>query len=118
MPAFALRDGRPWLVFGTMGADAQLQTQIQLLAHLVDDGADPAAALDAPRWVVDPGDSSLRVENRFPAEVVDRLRRAGHRLEVLGPYEDPMGHAQLIRLDPDGLTAASDPRCEGVAAGF
>jgi gamma-glutamyltranspeptidase/glutathione hydrolase len=118
MPAFARRDGRPWLVFGTMGADGQLQTQVQLLAHLVDDGADPAAALAAPRWVVDPGDFSVRIEDRFPAPVVDGLRRYGHRLETTGPYEDTMGHAQLIRLDGNGLAAASDPRCEGLAAGF
>ena len=118
MPAFARRDGRPWLVFGTMGADGQLQTQVQLLAHLVDDGADPAAALAAPRWVVDPGDFSVRIENRFPAAVLEGLRRRGHRLETVGPYEDAMGHAHLIRLDGDGLTAASDPRCEGLAAGF
>ena len=117
-PALALRNGRPWLVFGTMGADGQLQTQVQLLARLVDDGADPAAALDAPRWVVDPGDHCVRIENRFPDGWLDGLRRAGHRLETLGPYEDPMGHAQVIRIDPDGLTAASDPRCEGLAAGF
>ncbi len=118
MPALALRNGRPWLVFGTMGADGQLQTQVQLLARLVDDGADPAAALDAPRWVVDPGDHCLRIENRFPDGWLEGLRRGGHRLEALGPYEDPMGHAQVIRIDPDGLTAASDPRCEGLAAGF
>lgn len=118
MPALALRDGRPRLVFGTMGADGQLQTQVQLLARLVDDGADPAAAIDAPRWVVDPGDHSVRIENRFPDTLLEGLRRAGHRLEMLGPYEDPMGHAQVIRIDPDGLTAASDPRCEGLAAGF
>ncbi|MGH9010902.1 MAG: gamma-glutamyltransferase family protein, partial [Acidimicrobiia bacterium] len=110
MPAFARRDGRPWLVFGTMGADGQLQTQVQLLARLVDDGADPAAALAAPRWMVDPGDFSVRIENRFPGAVIDGLRRHGHRLETTGPYEDFMGHALLIRLDGDGLTAASDPR--------
>ena len=118
MPALARRDGRPWLVFGTMGADGQLQTQVQLLAHLVDDGADPAAALDAPRWVVDAGDGSVRLENRFPAAVVDALRGLGHEIETVGPYEDPTGHAQIIRVDPDGLTAAADPRCEGLAAGF
>lgn len=118
MPAFAMRNGRPWLVFGTMGADAQLQTQVQLLAHLVDDGADPAAALDAPRWVVDAADRSVRLESRFPDAVADGLRRFGHGLRTLGPYEDPMGHAQIIRVDADGLTAASDPRCEGLAAGF
>jgi gamma-glutamyltranspeptidase len=118
MPALARRDGRPWLVFGTMGADGQLQTQVQLLARLVDDGADPADALDAPRWVVDPGDFSVRIEDRFPADVIDGLRRHGHRLTVAGPYEDGMGHAHIIRLDPEGLAAASDPRCEGLAAGF
>jgi gamma-glutamyltranspeptidase/glutathione hydrolase len=118
MPAFARRHGRPWLVFGTMGADGQLQTQVQLLARLVDDGADPAAALGAPRWVVDPGDFSVRLENRFPPAVLDGLRACGHRLLTVGPYEDVMGHAQVIRVDDDGLTAASDPRCEGLAAGF
>ena len=118
MPAFARRGGRPWLVFGTMGADGQLQTQVQLLARLVDDGTDPAAALAAPRWVVDPGDFSVQIENRFPGAVVDGLRTRGHRLAVLGPLEDCMGHAQVIRIDEGGLTAASDPRSEGLAAGF
>jgi gamma-glutamyltranspeptidase/glutathione hydrolase len=118
MPAFARRSGRPWLVFGTMGADGQLQTQVQLLARLLDDGADPAEALAAPRWVVDPGDFSIRIERRFPDEVVEGLRLRGHRLDVVGPWEDAMGHAHVIRLDGDGLTAASDPRCEGLAAGF
>jgi gamma-glutamyltranspeptidase / glutathione hydrolase len=118
MPAFARRNGRPWLVFGTMGADGQLQTQVQLLARLVDDGADPAAALTAPRWVVDPGDFSVRIENRFPAAVVEGLRAHGHRLQTVGSFEDVMGHAQVIRLDDDGVTAAADPRSEGLAAGF
>ena len=118
MPGLARRNGRPWLVFGTMGADGQLQTQVQLLARLVDDGADPAAALAAPRWVVDPGEFSVRLENRFPAAVVDGLRRFGHRLETLGRYEASMGHAQLVRIDDGGLTAAADPRGEGTAAGL
>jgi gamma-glutamyltranspeptidase len=117
MPALARREGRPWLVFGTMGADGQLQTQVQLLARLVDDGADPAAALAAPRWLVDPGDFSVRIEDRFPTTVIEGLRAAGHRLVPVGSFDDSMGHAQLIRIDEGGLTAASDPRCEGLAAG-
>ena len=118
MPALARRNSQPWLVFGTMGADGQLQTQVQLLARLVDDGADPAAALTAPRWFVDPGDFSVQIENRFPPAVLDGLSAHGHSLQVVGPFEDVMGHAQLIRLDRNGLTAASDPRCEGLAAGI
>jgi gamma-glutamyltranspeptidase / glutathione hydrolase len=118
MPALARRGGRPWLVFGTMGADGQLQTQVQLLARLLDDGEDPAAALAAPRWVVDPGDFSVHIEDGFPADVLGGLRGRGHRVSVLDPRQDRMGHAQVIRLDEDGLTAASDPRCEGLVAGL
>ena len=104
--------------YGASKEMIQLQTQVQLLARLVDDAADPAAALAAPRWVVDPGDFSVRIEDRFPAAVVAGLRRRGRRLTVLGPWEDCMGHAHVIRVDRDGLTAASDPRSEGLAAGF
>ena len=117
MPALARRAGEPWLVFGTMGADGQLQTQVQLLARLVDDGDDPAAALAAPRWVVDPGDFSVRIEDRFPAAVLQGLSDRGHRLVPVGPFDDCMGHAHAVRIDEGGLTAASDPRCEGLAAG-
>ena len=102
-----------------MGADGQLQTQVQLLARLVDDGADPAAALAAPRWVFDPGDSvraDRKPRSRQPCSTGSG--RHGHRLQIVGPFEDVMGHAQVIRIDGDGLTAASDPRSEGLAAGF
>jgi gamma-glutamyltranspeptidase/glutathione hydrolase len=101
-----------------MGADGQLQTQVQLLARLVDDEADPAAALAAPRWVVDPGDFSVRIEDRLPADTVDGLCHQGHHVTVLGSLEDCMGHAHAIRIDEGGLSAAADPRSEGLAAGF
>jgi gamma-glutamyltranspeptidase/glutathione hydrolase len=45
------------------------------------------------------------------------LRNHGHRLVPVGAFNDLMGHAHLIRIDEEGLTAASDPRCEGLAAG-
>ena len=54
IPAMVLRDGQPSLVFGSMGGDAQAQVHAQLLTRIVDDGADPQAAIDAPRWRVEP----------------------------------------------------------------
>jgi gamma-glutamyltranspeptidase/glutathione hydrolase len=41
----------------------------------------------------------------------------GHELEVIGPYDDTMGHAGAIVLHPDGLIeGASDPRSDGSVA--
>src|SRR5439155_20733043 len=45
IPALALRDGRPWLVFGTMGGDGQAQTHLQILTRVAGDGADPQEAI-------------------------------------------------------------------------
>jgi gamma-glutamyltranspeptidase/glutathione hydrolase len=59
MPAMAFRDGRPWLVFGSMGGDGQAQTHVQFLSHVVDDGTNVQDAIDAPRWVVSPADWSI-----------------------------------------------------------
>jgi gamma-glutamyltranspeptidase/glutathione hydrolase len=118
MPAMALRDGRPWLVFGTMGADGQAQIQVQILSRLLADGDDVAAAVAAPRWLVDRGDGSLLAESRAPDGLLDGLRSLGHRVVVASPYERRMGHAQAILITPEGFAATSDPRAEGSAGGF
>src|SRR6185436_15185329 len=55
IPAMVLRDGEPILVFGSMGGDAQAAVHIQVLRHIIEDGLDPADAIEAPRWRVDPG---------------------------------------------------------------
>jgi gamma-glutamyltranspeptidase/glutathione hydrolase len=117
IPALAFRAGAPWLVFGSMGGDAQAAVHVQLLAHLVDAAADPAAALRAPRWRVDPGSWQVHAEPRFPAGVLDGLRARGHAVETGLDYDPRMGHAHAIRLDAPGYAAASDPRAEGAALG-
>jgi gamma-glutamyltranspeptidase/glutathione hydrolase len=113
IPAMALRKGRPWLVFGTMGGDGQPQTHLQLLAGMVDDGQQPQAAIDAPRWVVSPADWSVTVESRFARGTVDGLRARGHRTSVTGELDRAMGHAHAIRVDEDGYLGGTDPRAEG-----
>ncbi len=117
IPALALRDGAPWLVFGTMGADGQPQTQLQILSHLLDGGQDVATALDAPRFVVDIADGSVGLESRFGPQVVARLERRGHAVRSLAAYEDIAGHAHAIQVTPEGFTGGSDPRSEGGVAG-
>jgi gamma-glutamyltranspeptidase/glutathione hydrolase len=117
MPALALRAGRPWLVFGTMGGDGQAQTQVQVLTRIVDDRADPQDAIDAPRWVVSPADGSVMIEGRAADEVVDGLRARGHVVATTRPFDRVMGHAHAIAVDDEGYAVAFDPRSEGAATG-
>jgi oxamate amidohydrolase len=121
IPSMYLVGGRPRFVYGTMGGDGQPQTQAALVTRVIDRGLGPQAAIEAPRWLFGRtwGETSrgLRVESRFAPGVADELRRRGHDVQVVDAWSDLMGHAQMIRLDPDGLTGGSDPRADGAALG-
>lgn len=118
IPGLALRDGRPWLVFGTMGGDGQPQIHLQVLSQLLDRGVELGAALDAPRFLVDVGDGAVAVESRAAASLFQGLADRGHELRRLAPYDDAAGHAHLIEVTEHGYAAASDPRCDGAAVGW
>jgi gamma-glutamyltranspeptidase / glutathione hydrolase len=118
MPAMALRDGEPTIVFGTMGGDSQAQIQVQLLVHLIDDGADPQDAIDAPRWYLEPSTWTLRAEPRFPDGWFDKLRELGHDPKRTGRIDTGMGHAHAIQRTRDGYAVATEPRAEGAALGL
>lgn len=118
-PAMLFRDGRPYLLYGTMGGDGQPQTQAALVTRVVDFGMEPQAAVDAPRWLYGRawGDKSndLKLEGRIEESVVRELSRRGHAVKQVEDYTDIMGHAGLILIDRKrGLSiAAVDPRSDG-----
>jgi gamma-glutamyltranspeptidase / glutathione hydrolase len=116
IPAMAMRDGDPWLVFGTMGGDAQPQIHVQLLGRLLDEDLDPAAALATPRFVVDVGDGRVGVEPGVDGGVVASLARRGHEIVELSSAA-AAGHAHLLEVGADGVRGASDPRTEGGISG-
>ena len=122
IPSMYLVDGRPRLVYGTMGGEGQPQTQAALVTRVIDRRLDPQAAVEAPRWLFGRtwGEEtrSLRLEDRFGDDIREALRARGHEVEIVEGWSDLMGHAQLIRIDADGLTGASDPRADGAALGF
>jgi gamma-glutamyltranspeptidase/glutathione hydrolase len=121
IPSMYLADGGPRLIYGTMGGEGQPQTQAALVTRLVDRGLSPQAAVEAPRWLYGrtwgEASRSLRLEARFDAAVAASLRRRGHDVSVVEEWSDLMGHAQAIRVDPDGFTGGSDPRADGAALG-
>ena len=118
VPTLSLRDGKPWLVFGTMGGQGQIQTHAQVLTRIVVDGDDPQAAISAPRWQVDPDTWRVAIEPRFGADALDDLSSRGHNLRPVRDYDDTMGHAHAIELTPSGYLAATDPRAEGAVLGL
>jgi gamma-glutamyltranspeptidase/glutathione hydrolase len=118
IPAMAMRDGEPWLVFGSMGGDSQAQIQVQLLAHMIDDGDDPKDALDAPRWCIDPAKWTMRAERTFPPEWFDALRARGHEPKSTNRGDAGMGHAHAIERTAGGYAVATEPRAEGAALGL
>ena len=122
-PAMAhLADGRV-MAFGTMGGDGQPQTQAMLFSRHILHGQDLQEAVTAPRWLLGRtwGDAttSLRIEDRFDTAVVQALREIGHPVQIVGSFDEVMGHAGALVRHVDGLIeGAADPRSDGAAAGF
>jgi gamma-glutamyltranspeptidase / glutathione hydrolase len=118
IPALALRDGAPHLVFGTMGGDGQPQIHVQVLGHLLDRGLDVQAAVAEPRWIVDVGDGSVRVEADLAPEAVEGLRRRGHEVREMPARTHGAGHAHALQVLPGGgYAGGTDPRAEGAVLG-
>ena len=122
-PALALLEDGRTMVYGNMGGDGQPQSQSAVFTRTVAFGMPPGEAIAAPRWLLGrtwgaPSDT-LKLEARFPSGVVEELRRRGHEIELLGEYDEAMGHAGAILRAPDGsLEGGADPRSDGEAAGF
>jgi gamma-glutamyltranspeptidase/glutathione hydrolase len=117
IPAMALRDAKPCLVFGSMGGDAQAPVHVQVLAHILDGGTDPADAIAAPRWRIDPGTWAVRAETRFDAATLAALRARGHDVTETTAFDSGMGHSHAIWPTAGGWGATFDPRSEGAALG-
>ena len=120
IPAFLTRNGQPVMSFGVMGGDMQPQGHLQTLVRMLDYRQQPQAACDAPRWRWNSG--LVNAEQGFDAATAQGLRELGHRVEPFADSYQDYGAGQFIwRLgDPavEGYAAASDPRRDGLAAGF
>ena len=114
IPGFLTRGGAPVGPFGVMGGEMQPQGHFQVVSGMVDYGLNPQSALDTPRWRVEP--EGVVVEPGVGAEVVEGLRRRGHRVGV-APNRLDFGRGQIIRrLDSGAYAGATEPRTDGVVA--
>jgi gamma-glutamyltranspeptidase len=122
-PAIAhLDDGRT-MVYGTMGGDGQPQTQATLYQRITRFGDNPQQALARPRWLLGrtwgQASESLKLERRFDRSTYNALSMMGHDVQWLDDWDEAVGHAGILLRNTNGvMLGGSDPRSNGVVAGF
>ncbi|MBI0435587.1 gamma-glutamyltransferase family protein [Roseomonas sp. KE0001] len=126
-PGMALRDGRPWMAFGTPGGEQQDQWQPIMLTRMIDHGLTIQQAIDAPSFHTEHWPSSfwprvarpgkVVLEGRFDAAVLKDLKARGHLAEMGGEWSE--GRLSAVRREPDGqIFAGANPRgMQGYAVG-
>lgn len=124
IPSLAMRHGKPAVLLGSMGGDAQTQIHTQIYTALLRYGLNIQAAIELPRWVHgarEPGAPEfLNMEQRMPRATVAALAAMGHQISELTAWDYMVGHAHGIVFDQDTgiMHGGSDPRAEGIAAGW
>ena len=125
-PTIALRDGKPYLAWGSPGGDQQDQWIPQMLLRHIHAGMNLQQAIDAPAWHSEHWPSSfwpresrpgvLVVESRVPEESVSELEKRGHTVEVGPPWSE--GRLSAASKEGPMLKAAANPRgMQGYAVG-
>jgi gamma-glutamyltranspeptidase/glutathione hydrolase len=126
-PGLALRDGQPYMAWGTPGGDQQEQWALHAFIRHVDLGLNLQEAIDAPEFHTDHLISSffprgfvpksLAIESRFDARTIADLQRRGHDVTVWPAWS--AGRVTAVAREPDGLLrAGANPRgMQGYAVG-
>jgi gamma-glutamyltranspeptidase/glutathione hydrolase len=125
-PSMALRDGEPYLAFGTPGGDMQDQWTLHFFLGLVHGGLNLQEALDAPDFhslhmassfyprTAEPG--RLMAEDRLGDDVLAELTRRGHEIGVTPPWS--LGRTSAVARDDGWLKAGANARGgQGYAVG-
>jgi gamma-glutamyltranspeptidase/glutathione hydrolase len=126
-PSLALRDGEPYLAFGTPGGDQQDQWQLPFFLFHTVFGLNLQEAIDAATWHTTHFPSSFYPRERVPRQVlveqrlgsaaIADLRRRGHDVVEVDGWS--LGRLSAVSRSSDGfLRAGANPRgAQGYAVG-
>ncbi len=127
IPAFVMKDGKPWLSFGVMGGSMQPQAHAQILINLIDFDMNLQEAGDAARMrhsgssqptdevMTDGG--TVYLESGIPESVREELQAMGHNIATARIAYG--GYQAILRNDVQGVYyGASESRKDGQAAGY
>ncbi|MGN0837798.1 MAG: gamma-glutamyltransferase family protein [Pyramidobacter sp.] len=128
-PSIALKDGKPYLAFGTPGADVQEQAKLQVFLNVALWGMNPQEAVEAPRFQSRHPmgikshasyPATIQVEGRVPQAVRDELKdKYGYTVQSKFDWEY-IGLVGAIAFDNENgrKSAGSDPRADAIAYGW
>jgi gamma-glutamyltranspeptidase/glutathione hydrolase len=126
-PSFALRDGKPWMAFGTPGGEQQDQWAVTMFLRMVHYDLNIQEAVDAPSFHTEHWPSSfwprvsrpgkVVIEGRYDNKILHDLRARGHDASKGDDWSE--GRLSGARLEPDGqMLAGANPRgMQGYAVG-
>jgi gamma-glutamyltranspeptidase/glutathione hydrolase len=119
-PSLAMKDGRAWMAFGSMGGDQQDQWQLQFLLNRLVFGMSLQEAIEAPKFSSEhfPGSfaphdfflNRLRLEPDIGAAVFAQLLARGHEVDVAPSWSEGFICAAERNLDTGVMEAGCDPR--------
>jgi gamma-glutamyltranspeptidase/glutathione hydrolase len=120
IPAFVTKPDaqgveQPWMSFGVMGGSMQPQGHLQVLLNLLVFGMDLQDAVDAPRCRHLDG-RRVALEAPIDDTVRSALTALGH--VIVDERAVAFGGAQAVMRLRRGYAAGSDPRKDGMAAGY
>jgi gamma-glutamyltranspeptidase / glutathione hydrolase len=125
-PSFALRDGKPWMAFGTPGGEQQDQWSPVMFLRMVHHNMNIQEAIDAPSFHTEHWPSSfwpraarpgkVVLEGRYADAVMEDLRRRGHKAEKGEDWSE--GRLSGARIEAGQFRAGANPRgMQGYAVG-
>jgi gamma-glutamyltranspeptidase/glutathione hydrolase len=115
-PTIVLKDGRPVLCVGAAGGPTIISQTLLAIVYTVDFGLPLGEALAQVRFHHQWQPDELRIERTVTSRVRRELSRRGHKIKLV----DSIGATQAVGQGTQRkvLIGATDPRTEGIAAGY
>jgi gamma-glutamyltranspeptidase/glutathione hydrolase len=118
-PAMVLKSGKPYMLMGCAGGDAQTMAMTQFFTNVVDFGMNIQDAIEAKRWTHLRG-TQMTVEFDMSGQDREAFIKLGHEVVPIKTRGVYFGDCQSVQIDAETgtLFGASESRAAGAALGY